>query len=628
MNNRNLRITETDVLGIKQNFISFLKSQNEFTGYNFEGSAINVLLDVLSYNTYYNAFYNNITINEMFMDSAIKRSSIVSLAKHFGYTPKTITASSCIIQVNIDISLTSSNNFYLPKYSVFTANKDGEQFEFLLMEDSYFTPTTTESINNLTTISKTSGPILLKQGRLKTFTFVYDLNNTTQKFVIPYENVDSSTLVVKVQPDPSSSTEELFVLAKNITEVSELSKVFFLEENPDGYLEIFFGDGIIGTKLNDSSVIRIEIVQTEGDQANKIGIVNSSTTFSLTSSDFDRINEENTAPITFQNILVSVVQPSYGGSPKEEKTSIKFNATRNFTTAERAVTKNDYKNIILKDNPQIQDVIVWGGEENSPPDYGKVFISAKPIGGSSLSTIEKNNLIQNLTTRRNVVGVQVELVDPNVIYLNLNVSVKIDPVVINRTTNVKTEIRKTIDEFFSEFVRRFDADFYSAELIEQIQDIDESIISNDISIVLEKRFTPNFIAEQNYIFDFNNPLFTPFTGYSNILTSNLFGYLDSNFIDRDCQLEDDGLGNVMLFYKIGNKKIYINRKIGNINYTSGTVTLNNFKPSFLINNYPITLYLIPRNKDIIASRKTVLEFDSSSISSLRIQEELIPYRNK
>jgi len=627
MNTKNLKITETDVIGIKQNFISYLKQQSEFTGYNFEGSAINVLLDILSYNTYYNAFYNNITINEMFLDSALKRSSIVSLAKHFNYIPKTITCSTSIIEVNVEIESTSSNNFYLPKYTIFIANKNGQQFEFVLMEDSYFTAILSEITNN-NVIRKTSGQLTLKQGRLKTFKYIYDINNTSQKFVIPYENVDSSTLVVKVQPNQSSNIEELFTVAKNITEISENSKVFFLEENADGYLEIFFGDGIFGKKLDDSSVIKIEILETDGEQANGIGTVNASDIFSLSSGDFNRINDNNTTQFMFNDISVTVIQPSYGGSPKEEKTSIRFNSTRNFTTAERAVTKTDYKNIILKDNPQIQDVIVWGGEENSPPDYGKVFVSAKPIAGSALSTIEKNNLIENLTTRRNVVGVQIEIVDPNVIYLNLNVSVKIDPIVINRTTNVKTEIRKTIDDFFSQFVRKFDADFYSAELIEQIQDIDESIISNDISIVLEKRFTPNFIVSQNYSFDFNNQFFAPSTGYSNILTSNLFGYLDSNQIDRDCQLEDDGAGNIMLFYKIGNKKFYINKKIGTIDYTKGIVTLNNFRPSFLINNYPITLYIIPLNKDIIASKKTVLEFDSNSSNSLRIQEELIPYRNK
>lgn len=620
MKNKNLKISETDLLGIKQNLISFLQTQDEFTGYNFEGSAINVLLDILSYNTYYNAFYNNITINEMFMDSAIKRSSIVSLAKHFGYTPKTITAASCTIQIRCLTTQSTPNIFYLPKYTTFLASKNGEDFEFKLMEDTYFTTVINSPNNNSTTIEKTSGVVLLKQGSLKTYTFVYDSNNPTQKFIIPFENVDSSTLVVKVQPDPNSSEQELFTVAKNITEISEDSKIFFLEENSDGLLEIFFGDGLLGQQLNDSSVIRIEILQTDGEQANGIGVINSTTIFSVSGNDF--------IPTITLTPTVTVVQPSYGGSPKEDKNNIKINATRNFTTSERAVTKNDYKNIILKDYPQIQDVIVWGGEENDPPDYGKVFVSIKPISGSSLSNNEKSNLVSTLTTRRNVVGTLVEIVDPNVIYLNVNVNVKIDPIKIESITDIKTEIRTTIDNFFSEYVRAFDADFYSAELIEQIQDIDESIISNDISITLEKRFTPTFGTPLNYVFEFSNSFYAPFSGYTNILTSNLFGYLDSTGVDRDCRLEDDGSGNIMLYYSIGTKKVYINKKAGIIDYENGKITLTNFNPTFLINNYPISLYIIPKNKDIIASRKTVLEFDKRSTNSLKVTEELIPYRNK
>jgi hypothetical protein len=620
MKNKNLRITETDILGIKQNFISFLKTQDEFSGYNFEGSAINVLLDILSYNTYYNAFYNNITINEMFMDSANKRSSIVSLAKHFGYRPKTITASSCLINITYQTSINDPNIFYLPKYTSFFATKNGEEFEFKVLEDVYFTNVINSPVNSETSILKTSGSILIKQGIVKTYTFVYDESNQTQKFIIPYENVDSSTLVVKVQPDPSSSTEELFTVVKNITEIKEDSKVFFLEENSDGFLEISFGDGLLGEKLRDSSVIRIEILQTEGEQANGIGTVNSSTIFSLSRNNF--------SPPVSNTPTVTVVQPSYGGSPKEEKNNIKKNAIRNYTTSERAVTKNDYKNIILKDYPQIQDVIVWGGEENDPPDYGKVFISAKPISGASLSNIEKNNLISTLTSRRNIVGTLVEIVDPNTIYLNINMNVKIDPIKTESITDIKTNIKNTIDNFFSEYIRAFDADFYSAELIEQIQDIDESIISNDISITLEKQFIPNFGTSLNYVFDFSNPLFSPFSVYNNILTSNLFGYLDSSGVDRDCRLEDDGNGNIMLYYTTGNKKVYINNKIGIIDYTKGKISLNNFNPTFLINNYPISLYVIPRDKDIIASKKTVLEFNTKSDTSLTITEELIPYRNK
>lgn len=619
MKNKNLKITETDLLGIKQNLISFLQTQDEFTGYNFEGSAINVLLDILSYNTYYNAFYNNITINEMFMDSANKRSSIVSLAKHLGYRPKTISAASCLVQINCIVSQNSSN-FYLPKYTTFRVNKDGQHFEFKLMNDVYFTSIVDSANNTTQVVEKTSGPVLLKQGSLKKYTFVYDSNNKTQKFVIPFEDVDASTLVVKVQQDPNSSTQELFTIANNITEISETSKIFFLEENSDGFLEISFGDGLLGQQLKDSSVIRIEILHTDGEDANGIGVINSTTTFTL--------NPNNFVPVVTTTPSVTVIQPSYGGSPKEDKNNIKRNAIRNFTTSERAVTKEDYKNIILKDYPQIQDVIVWGGEENNPPDYGKVFISVKPIAGSSLSSKEKANLVSTLSTRRNVIGTQVEIVDPDVIYLNLNVNIKIDPIVTQSVSNVKTLVNETIDDFFSQYVRKFDADFYSAELIEQIQDVDESIISNDISLTLEKQFIPTFNTELNYKFDFSNPFFSPSSGYSNIVTSNLFGYLDSSGIDRDCRLEDDGTGNIALYYLIGTKKFYINKKIGTVDYTNGVLNLYKFSPTFLINNYPISIYVVPRDKDIIAKRKTVLEFNPTSTNSLILTEELIPYRNK
>ena len=624
MTNSQLRITETDFFGIKNNLIMYLKNQDEFSGYNFETSSLNILLDILAYNTYYNAVYNNVTINEMFLDSAIKRSSIVSIAKHFNYAPKTITSSSCVIEITTTSTPENTKILYLPKYTTFSTNVDGEFYEFKLMEDTYFNNV---SVNNSQiNVTKSSGPVTIKEGIVKNFTYIYDLNNYTQKFVIPFENVDSSTLVVKVQPSPFSEEEVIYNRATNIIDLNENSKVYFIEENSDGFLEIYFGDGIFGEKLKDSSTIRIEILQSVGPNANGIGKRNSTSVFTLGSSDF--LNIDGTINTTSIQVQVKIVQPSYGGSEKEPISSIKLNATRNFTTAERAVTKTDYKNIILKDYPEVSDVIVWGGEENDPPDYGKVFLSLKRVSGSSLSSTEKRNLINSLTRNRNVIGVRVEIVDPNTIYLNLNVSAKIDPIIKNKTTNIQTEIVKTIDTFFSDNVRKFDADFYSAELIESIQNIDESIITNDISVVLEKRFTPNFSSQENYTFDFSNELYPSSSGIETVLTTNVFGYLDSNFVDRDCFLEDDRNGNIMLYYLLGNKKIYINKRIGSIDYIKGKVYLNNFKPTFLINNMPISIYVIPKNKDIIANKKTVLEFDKLSTTSLNTEIELVPYRNK
>lgn len=617
MNIKNLKISELDVLGIKQNLINYLKSQDEFNSYNFEGSALNILLDILSYNTYYNGFYNNITINEMFLDTALKRSSVVSIAKHFNYFPKTITSSTCLVEITAQLNL-NNNNFYIPKYTTFIASKNGQNFSFLLMEDAFFS--TTNVNPNLANITKKSKILTLKQGKLKVFNFIYDINNENQKFIIPFENVDSSTLVVKVQFNSENSEEVEFIRAKNITEINENSNVYFIEEGNDGFLQIYFGDGILGSKLPDSSIIKIEIIQTEGPSANGIGITNSESIFSITRSDFSSFSGD--VP-TFTSLRCKVIQPSFGGSPRENISNIKYNAVRNFTSSERAVTANDYKNIILAENTNIEDIIVWGGEENHPPEYGKVFICAKANEGSSLSQSEKNNLITNLTRKRNIVGVQIEFSDPNIIYLNFIINVKIDPIILDKNINIETKIKTNVNEFFSNNIRKFDADFYNAELIEILQNVDNSIISNEINLILEKRFVPNLIAKQNYILNFNNKI-----SNANKIYSNFFNYLDKNNLNRNCQLEDDSEGNIMLFYLIGDKKIYINKKIGTINYELGIINLLNFKPQSLVQNQPIIIFAHPKNKDIIASRQTILEFDAKFSNSLTINKEYIPYKNK
>jgi hypothetical protein len=621
MNTKEMRITEADVIGVKQNFINFLRKQEEFNGYVFEGSAINLLLDVLAYNTYYNAFYNNMTINEMFMDSATKRASVVSLAKHFGYKPRTVTSSEVVVEV---LTNATQGLYYLPKYTKMSTSQNGEKFDFLLMDDAYFNETVSISLTgSQTEYLRSTGPIVFKEGVVKKYSFINDPSNDLQKFIIPFSRVDSSTLVVKVQPDPSINEETVYKIATNITEITEDSEVYFLEENADGFLEIFFGDGILGRKLPANAVIRIEIFQSRGKEANGIGVVDSTSIFKIRFTDLRTLSgQQLTVNGNGISLPVRVLVPSSNGADPESKESIRFNSTRSFTTAQRAVTKSDYKQIILKDFPDINDVIVWGGEENSPPEYGKVFISAKPKRSIALSNREKMDIIETLTETRNVVGVRVEFVDPQVVFLNLTVDVKFDPIVARNPKNISTLVRKSIQDFFSENIRKFDADFYEAELSESIQNSDESIIANSISVVLEKRFVPNFGFSLNYEFDFNNPI------VAESLSTNAFSYLDANFRDRDCFLDDDGNGNVRLFYFINNKKIFISTNIGIIDYETGKLSLKNFNANSLIDNFPISMYVLPVEQDIYASRKMILEFDTMFDTSLRVNLEPIPYRNK
>lgn len=614
MNTKELRITEVEFDLIKQNLKNFLKSQTEFTSYNFEGSALNILLDILAYNTYYQAYYNNMTVNEMFLDSATKRSSIVSIAKHFAYRPKTIKSARVIVEMFG--STGSSLNNTVPKGTRILATNNGSSYSFFLLDS--VTPFVSDVDASGQPTEYSTGAIEFIEGNLKKYSFVVDGELENQRYVIPYKNVDASTLRVSIQPSASSTQTTNYTEATNITMLKEDSNIYFLEENSDGYLQLTFGDGVLGKRLSDGNIIRIEIVQSSGSPANGVGIANSINFFS--------------SPTMFGTSIRTIV-PSNGGSEAEDKESIRFNTTRNFVTQERAVTKEDYRNIILKDFAIIEDVACWGGEENDPPAYGRVYISVKPKTGAILTQTEKTNIMATLTTTRNVVGVLVEFVDPEVLYLNLTINLKVDP--INLPSGIATlvsEVSTEIYDFTDSKLDKFDKDFYSTELSEVIQNVSENIISNDIGVSLEKRFIPVFDGKpHNYEINFNNQIYHPEDGYKSVITSNIFAYLDTTqqeSVDRDCQLQDDGYGNMVLFYYINTDKVILNSNIGTVDYTTGKVILTRFKPLSLIDGLPIMLFAVPNERDIVAKQKMFLYHERPSSRSLTINTTLVPYRNR
>jgi hypothetical protein len=613
MNTKELKITDIEFDSIKQNLKNFLRSQSEFTSYNFEGSALNILLDVMAYNTYYQAFYNNMTINEMFLDSATKRSSLVSIAKHFAYRPKTIKSSRVIVEVT---GSPEAINYLVPKGTRISSSNNGVSFNFILLEDAVASPSVFNQSGTATEVS--TGSIEFVEGTLRKYSFVVDGNLENQKFIIPFRNVDASTLKVSVQSSASTTEIVSFLESTNITLLNSDSNVFFLEENSDGYLELIFGDGVLGKRLSDGNVIRIEVIESSGSAANGIGISDSTSTFSVP---------------TLPGSSIRVVVPSTGGSDAETKQSIRFNTTRNFVTQDRAVTKEDYRNIILKDFPIIEDVICWGGEDNDPPAYGKVFITVKPKTGAILSSSEKTKIISTLSKTRNVVGVLIEFVDPEILYLNLTINLKIDPINLSSgLSQLVADVSREIYDFTEEKLNKFDKDFYATELGALIQTVNENIISNDIGVSLEKRFTPIFDAKpHNYEINFNNKIYHPEDGYKSVITSNIFGYLDTSgtvVVDRDCLLEDDGYGNIVLYHFVNNKKIILNKKAGTVNYNTGQVVLNKFKPSSLVDGLPVIIFAVPDERDIIAKQKMFLLHENPSSRSLKINTTLIPYRNR
>jgi hypothetical protein len=613
MNTKELRITEIEFDLIKQNLKNFLRSQSEFTSYNFEGSALNILLDVLAYNTYYQAFYNNMTVNEMFLDSATKRSSIVSIAKHFAYRPKTVKSARVVVEITGSPSALGSS---VVKGTRILSTNNGSSYSFILLQDVATSASEFDSSGNITEVS--TGSIEFVEGSVRRYSFVVDGSLENQKYAIPYKNVDASTLKVTVQTSSRSGEIFNYTEATNITILKEDSKIYFLEENSDGNLELTFGDGVLGKRLSDGNIIRIEIIESSGPEANGVGLANSTSSFSTPS---------------LPNALIRVAIPSNGASEAETKESIRFNTTRNFVTQERAVTKEDYRNIILKDFSIIEDVICWGGEDNDPPAYGKVFVSLKPKTGAILSNNEKSKILSTMSTTRNVVGVLVEFVDPEILYLNLTVNLKIDPINLSPgLSQLISDVTQEIYDFTDSVLNQFDKDFYATDLSTKIQSTNENIISNDIGVSMEKRFIPTFDNKpHNYEINFNNALYHPEDGYKSIISSNIFGYLDTtinNPVDRDCQLEDDGYGNIILYHLLDNNEVILNSKIGTVDYVTGKIILKKFKPSTLVDGLPVILFAVPNERDIIAKQKMFLIHETPSSRSLTVNTTLIPYRNR
>lgn len=611
--------SKLDYSDIKQNFINFLKTQDKFSGYNFEGSALNILMDVLAYNTHYQAIYNNITFNEAFLDTAQKRSSIVSIAKNLGYTPNSAKSATVLLEIIRDANSDGSlDSYVLPKYYEFKASKGTSSYSFYNLQEIAFTAS--EVVNNIP-VTYSSGPIKILEGALKNVYYAIDGTNPTKKISLRFDNIDTSTIEVRVQrstTDATGSAEDWFE-AKNITTITGDSNAFFLEEGPDGYYQIYFGDGIVGKRLSDGNLVSITFLQCSGEVANGIGINDAPGARVFTSPN-------STVSETFV-----VLSTAFGGSEKETAQSIKYKAPKNFTTQERAVTANDYSIILQKDFSFIKSIKCWGGEDNNPPEYGKVFIAIKPENRAALTQAEKNAIVKSLTRDRSVVGVIPQVVDPNILYLIINCDAKVDIVKNKGSINqLKAKIESAIDNYILTNLDVFDADLIANELENEILKTDSSLLSVNITPQLEYRMQPIYGAGRDYTVEFQNELVQSNNVDLPNIQSSTFNYFDYQNIIRLCRLYDDGSGGVYIGFESDGKKyslgvygnkdlsVYSPELVGSVNYSTGTVKINKFNPINQLNNQIIKFYANIVDVDVFVNPNTILTIDQNNPVSVVI----------
>ena len=481
--NTNIQFGDLDFNSIKSNFITFLQGQDTLKDYDFSGSALSVLLDVLAYNTQYNAFYLNMVANEMFLDSAVQRQSVVSQAKLLGYTPKSSIAPTAFINMNVYNVTTST--LTLPQYSQFVSDAiDGVNYIFVSTDQH------TVSVTGNTAVFTN---VEIKQAQPSSFTFTVDTTANPQLlFEIPDPNIDTTTLVVTVQQTSSNASLQVYNQASNFLSLDSNSLVYFIQEGTNGNYQIYFGDGILGATLQDGNYITVNYLSTQGSAAagaNNYTLLNAVGNFGTT-------------------IISPAVSASQGGI-KESIDSIKFQAPKAFAAQGRAVSKNDYITAIQQNTLgfAFDAVNVWGGEENNPPIFGQVFVCLKPSGAFTLTSSQKQEIITNVIKPISVLTVTPTIVDPDYTYINIGVNAYYNPSLTNQTAlQLQSGITAAIFAFAAATLNTFNSTFNAYDLLTAVQQYDPSIITSEYTLHLQKKFFPNLSSATTYDLHFNTPL--------------------------------------------------------------------------------------------------------------------------
>ena len=596
-NDKRLIVSEFDFDDVKSNLKTFLQAQTEFTDYDFEGSGISVLLDVLAYNTHYLGFNMNMLANEMFLDSASLRSSVTSHAKTLGYEVSSVRSARAEIDVTLFDSVKTTGT--LSAGTVFTSSVNDVEFQFIPITDY----TATNSGNQISFLS-----IPVYEGTFVTTRIVVDVDDVEQRFVIPDNRADTNTLIVEVETSSADSTSTAYTKTTDISQVTSTSANYFIQEVENGKHEIYFGDGVIGKGLSDGNVVVMTYVVTNGTVAN-------------TASAFTNASVIDTVI----DVSVQTVSAASGGAVAESINSIKYNAPLDFASQGRCVTADDYKTFVKRFYPNTQAVSIFGGETGSfddtvgvvaTPEYGKVFISIKSTTGNNLTDSEKRTLVNNLAPFT-VASITPVIVDPETLFIVLEVSAKFNPSLTTETSNsLSTSISTTLSDFNDDELKQFNSIFRHSKVVGLVDDTDKSIASNITRVTMAKYFTPTLATSVGYTINFNNPFFHPHAGHSSgtggILAST--GFKISGDTVNEVFFDDDGNGNMRTYFLLAGVRNFLDNTVGTIDYNTGEIKINPINITSILDidgstSTQIRITTTPASQDIIPVRNQIVEID-------------------
>ena len=584
----NLNVTELDFADIKNNLKNFLKQQSEFSDYDFDGSGLNVLLDVLAYNTHYNAMNAHYSLNESFLDSAQIRGNVVTRAKLLGYTPRSVLSPRATVNIVVNIAGeigTIPTELTLNRGTKLNTIVGGEEFEYVVLE-------TQQAILSGTLYTFTNVPIA--EGNIRELKYRVDNDIENQKFQLSDYNSDTSTLRVRVQSNEESSNFEIYTPFETLRGLDSTSKVYYLQENPSGYYEIYFGDGVTGFKPSNNNIVTIDYVVTEGTESN------GANSFSMV----DNIGG-------FGSIAVTTVTNAAGGVEAETMESIRFNAPLTFIAQNRAVTSDDYASIIKKEFSNIDSISTWGGEDNDPPDYGKVYIAIKPLLAETLTTAEKTDITGAILKGKNVVSITPEIVDPNFTYLELDVNFKYNPNLTDRSSvELQSVVRDTIKDYNFNNLNKFDGVFRHSQLTRAIDSADPSILNTMVRPRMFQEITPLNNADNNFSLTFSSPFYQSGISTDFVLTSTAFKINNIDHFFGDEPIVGSTNRKVIVYKVVNDTNVTVINEAGIIDVLKGTIILNSFRPD---TTDKIKITVVPNSLDLAPKRDQLLSIDNNSV---------------
>ena len=588
----NLKVTELDFDQIKTNLKNFLKTQSEFNDYDFDGSGMSVLLDVLAYNTHYNAMNAHFSLNEAFLDSAQIRGNVVTRAKLLGYIPRSILSARASVTLVVDVtgeSGTIPTTLTLTRGTKLNTLVDGEEFQFVVLDNH----TATISDNKFTFTA-----IPIAEGTFKTLKYRVDNDIENQKYQLSDSDADTSTLRVRVQDNEESTAYDIYTKFESLKTVDSTTKTYYLQENSNEFFEVYFGDGVTGYKPINNNIVTLDYVYTNGKDSNGASV------FSMV----DNIGG-------FSTIAITTVTNAAGGVDPETTESIRFNAPLTFTSQNRAVTSDDYSAIIKKSFTNIDSISTWGGEDQDPPNYGKAYIAIKPLTSTVLTATEKAEIKDTILKGKNVVSITPEILDPNFTYLELDVFFKYNPNLTDRSSSdLQSVVRDTISDYNFNNLNKFDGVFRHSQILKNIDNADPSIQNSTVRPRMFQNIAATTTqATNNFDLTFTSPFYQSGASTKHIISSTAFK-ISGDTADHyfgDIPITGSTKRTVIVYKVEDGTNITVISDAGEIDVDAGKISLNSFAPS---TNTTIRITVIPNSLDLAPKRDQLLSIDNTRVT--------------